>query len=79
MSAQILYIISIIPALLLRVEGGNSSSLCQSLGEFLDTMMEVARSEETVCQLAGPLWFVTRVDFEEGCLGSSVEEDEEIQ
>ena len=61
--------------LLFRVEGGDSSLLCQSLGEFLDAMMEVVRSDETICQLAAPLSFITWTDFEKGCLGSSDEEN----
>ena len=65
--------------LLFRVEGGDSSLLCQSLGEFLDTMMEVVRSDETICQLAAPLSFITWADFEKGCLGSSDDEENGMQ
>lgn len=66
-------------ALLFRVGVGDSSLLCQSLREFLDTMMEVVRSDETICQLAAPLSFITRADFEEGCLESSNDEENGMQ
>ena len=65
--------------LLFRVEGGDSSLLCQSLAEFLDTMMEAVRSDETISQLAAPLSFITRADFEEGCLGSCDDEENGMQ
>ena len=60
-----------------RVDGNDSSTLCHCLGEFLDTMMEVIRSDDTVQQLAAPLWYITRADFEAGCSGSSDNDEEE--